>query len=97
VIEDTPRRLALSKSSLSLTHGLPSTDANLMTMFNALDFSVPLLDKVLKSFVRKVPIPNSAADHHLVAPLTRLPPLTREFQLVALLLQSKSLYQVQGI
>ena len=46
------------KSSLILTHGLPSTEAILMTILRALLFSFPPLEAVLKSLVKKVPIPN---------------------------------------
>ena len=53
--------LALVKSSLILMHGRPLIDAILITMLSALLFSLPLLDKDLKSFVRKVPIPKPAA------------------------------------
>jgi hypothetical protein len=53
--------LALVKSSLILMHGRPLIDAILITMLSALLFSLPLLDKDLKSFVKKVPIPKAAA------------------------------------
>ncbi len=49
--------LTLVKSSLNLIHGRPPTDDNLITIFNALLFSPE--DAILKSFVRKVPIPNA--------------------------------------
>ena len=51
----------LSMSSLILTQGFPSTAAILITIFKGLDLIWPSLDNVLKSFVRKVPIPNETA------------------------------------
>lgn len=53
--------LTLVKSSLILMHGRPLIDAILITMLSALLFSLPPLDKDLKSFVKKVPIPKAAA------------------------------------
>lgn len=47
--------LTLPKSSLSLTHGLWSTDDNLTTMLRALLLSP--VEAVRKSLVRNVPIP----------------------------------------
>lgn len=41
--------------------GRPLADASLITMLSARLFSLPLLDKDLKSFVKNVPIPKVAA------------------------------------
>lgn len=50
--------VTLSRSSLILTQGRPFTALSLITMLSALLLSVDPLDRVRKSFVRKVPIPN---------------------------------------
>ena len=44
------------KSSLNFTHGFPPMEDNLITIFKALLISPD--EATLKSFVRKVPIPN---------------------------------------
>lgn len=52
------------RSSLIFTHGLPSMEASLMTIFRAFDFSFPPVEAFAKSFVRNVPIPNEANSQH---------------------------------
>ena len=51
--------LALDKSSLSLTHGLPLTEESLMTILSALLFSP--VEAIRKSLVRNVPMPKDTA------------------------------------
>lgn len=59
---DRKHSLTLERSSLNLIQGLPSTEANLITILRALLFSFRSLDRVRKSLVRKVPIPNEAEE-----------------------------------
>lgn len=53
----------LVNSSLILTHGFPSIEASLMTIFNGLLLPFSLF--LSKSFVKKVPIPNVAVQAHV--------------------------------
>ena len=78
--------------------GRPLADASLITMLSARLFSLPLLDKDLKSLVKNVPIPKVAA-RIVVRQLSEMGVIlqTDKTSLLAMLFERQCLLDVEGI